>query len=59
MFAPVANTNSIHLLLAFATANNFKIPQVNVKSAFLNGKLEETIFMHQLKGFITKGKDWV
>ena len=59
-FAPVAKTDSIRLLLAFATANDFKIHQVNVKSAFFNGKLKETIFMHQPKGFIAKGKeDWV
>ena len=59
-FTPVAKTNSICLLLAFATANDFKIHQVDVKSAFLNGKLEETIFMCQPKGFIAKGKeDWV
>jgi len=45
MFAPIAKTDSICLLLMFATANNFKIHQVDIKSAFLNGKLEETIFM--------------
>ena len=55
-FTPVAKTDSICLLLTFATANDFEIHQVDVKSAFLNGKLKETIFMHQLKGFIAKGK---
>ena len=60
MFAPVAKTNSIRLLLVFAAANNFEIHQVDVKSAFLNGKLEESIYMHQPKGFVAKGKeDWV
>ena len=60
MLTPVTKTDSIHLLLTFTTANDFEIHQVNVKSAFLNGKLEETIFMRQLKGFIAKGKeDWV
>ena len=59
-FAPVAKTDSIRLLLAFAAANNFEIHQVDVKSAFLNGKLEETIYMCQPKGFVAKGKeDWV
>ena len=59
-FAPVTKTNSIRLLLAFAAANNFEIHQVDVKSAFLNGKLEESIYMHQPKGFVAKGKeDWV
>ena len=59
-FAPVAKTDSIRLLLAFAAVNNFEIHQVDIKSAFLNGKLEETIFMRQPKGFVAKGKeDWV
>ena len=59
-FAPVAKTDSIRLLLAFAAANNFEIHQVDVKSAFLNGELEETIYMRQPKGFTAKGKeDWV
>lgn len=59
-FAPVAKTDSIRLLLAFAAANNYEIHQVDVKSAFLNGKLEETIYMRQPKGFVAKGKeDWV
>ena len=55
-FTPVTKTDSICLLLTFATANDFEIHQVDVKSAFLNGKLKETIFMCQLKGFIAKGK---
>ena len=59
-FAPVTKTDSIRLLLAFAAAHDFEIHQVDVKSAFLNGKLEEVIYMRQPKGFITKGKeDWV
>ena len=59
-FAPVAKTNSIRLLLTFAAANNFEIHQVDVKSVFLNGELEETIYMRQPKGFTAKGKeDWV
>jgi hypothetical protein len=59
-FAPVAKTDSIRLLLAFAAAQNFEIHQVDVKSAFLNGKLEETIYMRQPRGFVAKGKeDWV
>ena len=59
-FAPITKTDSIHLILTFAAANNFKIHQVDVKSTFLNGKLEETNFMNQPKGFTTKGKEhWV
>ena len=56
MFAPVVKTDSIHLLLAFTTAHDFEIHQVDIKSAFLIGKFEEVIYMCQLKGFIMKGK---
>ena len=59
-FVPVAKTDSIRFLLAFATAQDFEIHQVDVKSAFLNGKFQETIYMSQPKGYIAKGKeDWV
>jgi hypothetical protein len=59
-FAPVANIDSIRLLLAFAAANDFEIHHVDVKTAFLNGKLEETIYMRQPEGFVAAGKEhWV
>ena len=59
-FTPIAKTDSIRFLLTFAAAQNFEIHQVDVKSAFLNGKLKEMIYMSQPKGYITKGKeDWV
>ena len=56
---PTARTGSIHFLLKFTAAQDFKIYQVDVKLAFLNRKLKETIYMSQLKGYIAKGKeDW-
>jgi hypothetical protein len=36
-FAPVAYLQAIRILLAFATCKGFKLYQMNVKSAFLNG----------------------
>jgi hypothetical protein len=36
-FAPVARIEAIRILLAFATSNVFKLYQMDVKSAFLNG----------------------
>ncbi|KAK1669281.1 hypothetical protein QYE76_057440 [Lolium multiflorum] len=43
-FAPVARLEAIRLLLAFASFHNFKLYQMDVKSAFLNGPLKETAY---------------
>ncbi|WVZ90006.1 LOW QUALITY PROTEIN: hypothetical protein U9M48_036344 [Paspalum notatum var. saurae] len=42
-FAPVARLEAIRILLAFAASKGFKLQQMNVKSAFLNGFIEEEI----------------
>ncbi|GKB93052.1 retrovirus-related pol polyprotein from transposon TNT 1-94 [Tanacetum coccineum] len=50
-FTPVARMESIKIFLAFATYMNFKVYQINVKSAFLNGKLKEEVYVKQPPGF--------
>jgi hypothetical protein len=40
-YAPVARLESIHILLAYATYHGFKLYQMDVKSAFLNGPIKE------------------
>jgi hypothetical protein len=40
-FAPVSRMEAICLLLAYAYSKNVKVYQMDVKSAFLNGELEE------------------
>jgi hypothetical protein len=46
--------------LAFACFRNFKIDQIDFKSAFLNGTLEEEIYVEQPEGFmLTKNQDYV
>jgi hypothetical protein len=40
-FSPVARLETIMILLAFSVAKGFKLHQMDVKSAFLNGALEE------------------
>ena len=50
-FAPVARLESIRLLLAIACHIKFKLYQMDVKSAFLNGYLQEEVFVQQPKGF--------
>jgi hypothetical protein len=50
-FAPVARLEAIRILLAFSVAKGFKLYQMDVKSAFLNGFLEEEMYVMQPPGF--------
>nr|GEV41350.1 hypothetical protein [Tanacetum cinerariifolium] len=50
-FAPVARMEAIRIFLAFTTYMNFKVYQMDAKSAFLNGKLKEEIYVKQPPGF--------
>jgi transposase InsO family protein len=56
-FSPVARFESLRLLLALATLEDWEIHQMDVKSAFLHGELEEEIYMEQPVGFITAGQE--
>jgi hypothetical protein len=44
-FAPMARLEAIMILLAFSVAKGFKLYQMDVKSAFLNGVLEEEVYV--------------
>ena len=50
-FAPVARLEAIRILLAFASYMNFKLFQMDVKSAFLNDFIEEEVYVEQPPGF--------
>ncbi len=54
-FAPVAKFTSICCILALAALEDMEIHQMDVKTTFLNGKLEEEIYMEQLQGFVRQG----
>lgn len=56
-FAPVARQDTIRMLLAIAAQKGWKICQLDVKSAFLNGFLEEEIYVEQPEGFLVKGHE--
>eukprot|EP00253_Pinus_taeda_P029432 PITA_29432 len=51
-FAPVAKLEAIRMFLALSSFQKFKVYQMDVKSAFLNGDLEEEVYIEQLEGFI-------
>ncbi|KAL9252498.1 Retrovirus-related Pol polyprotein from transposon RE2-like protein, partial [Drosera capensis] len=50
-FAPVARLEAIRMFLAYAAYQGFKVHQMDVKSAFLNGKLQEKVYVEQPPGF--------
>jgi hypothetical protein len=49
-YAPVARLEAIRILLAYACAHNIKLDQMDVKSAFLNGYINE-VYVEQPLGF--------
>nr|GEX82206.1 retrovirus-related Pol polyprotein from transposon TNT 1-94 [Tanacetum cinerariifolium] len=51
VFAPVTRIEAIRLLLAYASFKDFVVYQMDVKSAFLYGKIEEDVYICQLPGF--------
>jgi hypothetical protein len=51
-FSPVARFESLQLLLALAMLEDWEIHQMSIKSAFLNGLLDEEMYMEQPEGFI-------
>ena len=56
-FSPVTKITSIRLLIAIAAIYNLMIHQMDVKTAFLNGDLEEEIYMDQPEGFVLSGNE--
>ncbi|GKE49465.1 retrovirus-related pol polyprotein from transposon TNT 1-94, partial [Tanacetum coccineum] len=50
-FAPIARIEAIRIFLAFATYMNFTVYQMDIKSALLNGKLKEEVYVKQPPGF--------
>jgi len=50
-FAPVARLEAIRILLAFAASKGFKLFHMDVKSAFLNGFIEEEVYVRRPPGF--------
>ncbi|KAL0315039.1 UNVERIFIED_CONTAM: Retrovirus-related Pol polyprotein from transposon TNT 1-94 [Sesamum calycinum] len=54
-YSPVARLTTIRVLIALASMYNLSIHQMNVKTTFLYGELEEEIYMDQPEGFVAYG----
>ena len=56
-FSPVVRLESVRTLIAMSVQQGLQLHQVDVDTAFLNGELEEEVYMQQPEGFITPGKE--
>ncbi|CAL5368351.1 unnamed protein product [Camellia sinensis] len=55
VFAPVTRHDTIRLVLALAAKNSWPIFQMDVKSAFLHGDLQEQVYVDQPPGYVQQG----
>jgi hypothetical protein len=53
----VTRLTTIRVLVALAASHGLLIHQMDVKTAFLNGELDEEIYMQQLDGFVAPGQE--
>lgn len=57
VFAPVARLETIRLIIAAAAHKKWKIFQMDVNSAFLNGYLDADVYVEQPFGYVVKGEE--
>ncbi|GKE28233.1 zinc finger, CCHC-type containing protein [Tanacetum coccineum] len=56
-YVPISRITTIRLLLALAAIHNLVIHQMDVKTTFLNGDLDEEVYMKQPRGFVMSGNE--
>ena len=56
-FAPAARMETIRTVLAIAAQMELQVFQLDVKAAFLNGELEEEVYVEQPPSYVQKGKE--
>ena len=57
LFAPAVRVDTIRFLTAIASQNEWKIFQMDVTSAFLNGYLKKDVYIEQPLGYVQKGQE--
>jgi hypothetical protein len=56
-YSPVARLTTIRVLLSLASSHGILVHQMDVKTTFLNGELDEEIYMEQPAGFVANGQE--
>jgi hypothetical protein len=56
-YSPVARLTTIRVLLSLAASHGLLVHQMDVKTTFLNGELDEEIYMDQPDGFVVDGQE--
>jgi hypothetical protein len=56
-FSPVSSKDSFRIIMALVAHYDLKLHQMDVKTAFLNGNLQENVYMAQPEGFTVEGKE--
>jgi hypothetical protein len=56
-YSPVARLTTIHVLLSLAPSHGLLVHQMDIKTAFLNGELEEKIYVTQSDEFVVKDQE--
>lgn len=57
VFAPVARLETVRLIISLSAQKGWVVFQLDVKSAFLHGKLSEEVFIEQPQGYEVKGAE--
>jgi ATP-binding cassette subfamily B (MDR/TAP) protein 1 len=56
-FAPVVKMSTLRLILALVAAHNLEVLQLDVKTAFLHGRLDEEIYICQPEEYVVQGRE--
>ncbi|GAA0166120.1 transmembrane signal receptor [Lithospermum erythrorhizon] len=57
VFAPVSRLDTVRLIISLAAQNGWKLLQMDIKSSFLNGVLQDEIYLEQPPSFVKKGEE--
>jgi uncharacterized protein with von Willebrand factor type A (vWA) domain len=56
-FSPVSCKDSFRIIMALVAHYNLELHQMDMKTAFLNGDVDEIVYVAQPKGFVMEGKE--